>query len=295
MNPDAVCLAIEHLLRERLVVLGGTAVWLERRHRLPLPAPLADLGARVYDGGELPVGEVLVEHRGARRLGVGHEPGNAGPQYPPLGRGDAQRVRDGLDGAHREGGAAHDGGVELHRNDHHAVASGGEVRVEGEALHGRAAVDDADVVVLRAVVQREAQALLAQKQLVLVDELYRGGHDGEVLRPRLESRALDGLVSVEKPHGSAALPRSALVEPEEIGRRRLRVQVDQQGPQPPSGVYGREVDRRGGLADPALVVRYRDGAHAHQPPSHPRGPPPEVEGAASPSVVVYRVYTKTVR
>ena len=135
-------------------------------------------------GGELVVGEVGVQHLGPGRLRVGHEPGHAGAQDAPCGRGHAQRVGDGLDGADREGGAAHDGGVELHRHDHHAVARSGQVGVEGEALHRGAAVDDADVVVARAVVEREAQALLAQQQLVLVDELDGRGHDGESRRPR---------------------------------------------------------------------------------------------------------------
>gem|GEM_PF-5518751 len=74
---------MEHLLCEPLVVLRGAAVGLERRHGLPLPAPLAHLGARVYDGGELVFGEVGVQHFGPGRLGVGHEAGHAGAQYAP--------------------------------------------------------------------------------------------------------------------------------------------------------------------------------------------------------------------
>ena len=70
VNPDVVGLAMEHLLGERLVVLGGPAVRLEGRDGLPLPASLADLGARVDDGLELVVGEVGVEHLRAMALTV---------------------------------------------------------------------------------------------------------------------------------------------------------------------------------------------------------------------------------
>ena len=262
VKPDVVGLAMEHLLGERLVVLGGPAVRLEGRDGLPLPASLADLRARVDDGGELVVGEVRVEHVGPGGLRVGHKPGHARAQDAPCGRGHAQRVGDGLDGADREGGAAHDGGVELHRHDHHAVARSGQVGVEGEALHRGAAVDDADVVVARAVVEREAKALLAQEQLVLVDEFYGRGHDGEPVGLGFEGHVADGRVPVEELDGSPTLGRGAVVEPEEVRGGRLRIQVYQERPQAPPGVDGGEVDRSGGLSDPALVVRYRERPHA---------------------------------
>ena len=45
-KPDATSLGelMENLLRERGIVLGRSAPWLERGDRLPLPAALADLG-----------------------------------------------------------------------------------------------------------------------------------------------------------------------------------------------------------------------------------------------------------
>ena len=261
VKPDAVDLAMEHLFRQCFVVLRRTAVGLERRYRLPLPAPLAHLRARVYDGGELVVGEVGVQHAGSRGLRVGHEAGHARAQDPPFGRGHAQRVGDGVDGADGERGAAHDGGVELHRHDDHPVSRCGQVGVEREALHGGAAVDDAHVVVVRAVVERETQALLAQQQLVLVDELNGRGHDGESVGLSLESHVADGSSLVEQLDRAAPLAGCPVVEPEEVRGGRLRVQVYQERPQAPPGVDGGEVDRSGGLADPALVVRYRDGAH----------------------------------
>ena len=161
VNPDAVALAMEHLLCEPLVVLRGAAVGLERRNGLPLPASLADLGARVDDGLELVVGEVGVEHLRAGGLGVRHEPWNAGAQDLPFWRGHAQGVGDGLYGVDRERGAAHDGGVELHRHDDHSVSRCGEIGAESEAFHGGAAIQYADVVEPRAVVERESQPLLA--------------------------------------------------------------------------------------------------------------------------------------
>lgn len=166
VNPDAVGLAMEHL-----VVLGRPAVRLEGRDGLPLPAPLADLRARVDDGFELIVGEVRVQHVGPGGLRAGHELTPAWRILRTCGRGRGQCVGDGLGGADREGGAAHDGGVELYRHDHHAVVRSGQVGVEGEALYRGAVVDDADVVVACAVVEREAKALLAQERLVLVDGL----------------------------------------------------------------------------------------------------------------------------
>lgn len=62
--------------------------------------------------------------------------------------------------------------------------------------------------------------------------------------------------------GSSTLGRGAVVEPEEVRGGRLRIQVYQERPQAPPGVDGGEVDRSGGLSDPALVVRYRERPHA---------------------------------
>ena len=72
----------EHLVSERLVVARGATSRLEGRYRLPLPAALADLAARVNDYLEL-----LVRDELTRGLGVGHAAEHAGAQYPPGGMG----------------------------------------------------------------------------------------------------------------------------------------------------------------------------------------------------------------
>ena len=113
-----------HLVGESLVVARGAAPRLECRHRLPLPAALADLAARVDNRLELLAREEPVEHGRARGLGVGHAAGHAGAQYLPAGRGHAQRVGDGARRLHGERRAAHHGGVELHGDDDHAALRG---------------------------------------------------------------------------------------------------------------------------------------------------------------------------
>ena len=193
-----------HLVCECLVVARRAAPRLEGRHRLPLPASLADLAARVDDRLELLVREEPVEHGRARGLGVGHAAGHAGAENLPAGRGHAERVRDGARRLHGERRAAHHGGVELHGDGDHAALRCGEVGVEGEPAHHGAAVDEADVVGGRGVVECELEALLAQEHLVLVDEVDGRGHHVEVL-PGGVGDLLHGRAAVEQLDRGAAL------------------------------------------------------------------------------------------
>ena len=129
----------------------------------------------MYDGLELGLREEVVQHLRAGGLGVGHAAWDAGPEDAVLRRRHPKRLRNRLGRPYREGGAAHDSGVKLHGNHHQAIVGSGEVGIEGEALHDRGAVDEADVVVLGGVVQGELEPLLAQEQLVLVHQLDGGG------------------------------------------------------------------------------------------------------------------------
>ena len=104
-----------------------------------------------------------------------------------------------------------------------------EVGVEGEPAHHGAAVDEADVVGARGVVEGELEALLAQEHLVLVDEVDGRGHHVEAL-PGGVSDLFHGRAAVEQLDRGAALGGGAVVEAEEVGGRRLRVEVDEQGP-----------------------------------------------------------------
>ena len=218
----------------------------------------------MYDRLELLVREEPVEHGRARGLGVGHAAGNARAQYPPAGRGHTERICDGtrrLDGERR---AAHHGGVELHGDGDHAALRCGEVGVEGEPAHHGAAVDEADVVGARSVVEGELEALLAQEHLVLVDEVDGRGHHVEVLRCRIGD-LLHGRAAVEQLDRRASLGGGAVVEAEEVGGGRLRVEVDEQGPKAPGGEDGRQVDGGRRLADAALVVGNGYRAHGSRP------------------------------
>ena len=111
-----------------LVARGATSR-LEGRYRLPLPAALADLAARVNDYLEL-----LVRDELTRGLGVGHAAEHAGAQYPPAGHGHAQRDGDGARRFNGERRSAHHGGVELHGDDDHAALRNGEIGVGGTGL-----------------------------------------------------------------------------------------------------------------------------------------------------------------
>ena len=253
-----------HLVGESLVVARGAAPRLEGRHRLPLPAALADPAARVDDGLELLAREEPVEHGRARGLCVGHSAGHAGAQYLPSGSGHAQGVRDGARGLHGERRAAHHGGVELHGDDDHAALRGGEVGVEGEPAHHGAAVDEAGVVGARGVVEGELEALLAQEHLVLVDEVDGRGNHVEVL-PGGVGDLLHGRGAVEQLDRGAALGGGPVVEAEEVGGRRLRVEVDEQGPKAPGGEDRRQVHGGRRLADAALVVGNGYRAHWSRP------------------------------
>ena len=119
----------EHLVSERLVVARGATSRLEGRYRLPLPAALADLAARVNDYIEL-----LVRDELTRGLGVGHAAEHAGAQYPPEGHGHAQRGGDGARRVNGERRSAHHGGVALHGDDDHAALRNGEIGVGGTGL-----------------------------------------------------------------------------------------------------------------------------------------------------------------
>lgn len=119
----------EHLVSERLLVARGATSRLEGRYRLPLPAALADLAARVNDYLEL-----LVRDELTRGLGVVHAAEHAGAQYPPAEHGHAQRDGDGARRFNSERRSAHHGGVELHGDDDHAALRNGEIGVGGTGL-----------------------------------------------------------------------------------------------------------------------------------------------------------------
>lgn len=172
--------------------------------------------------------------------------------------GHTQRVGDGARSVHRESGAAHDRAVQLHGDDYHAAAGRRKVGVEGEPLHYGTAVDDAGVEVAGGVVEHEPQALLAQKQLVLVDEADDRGDDGKAVDAGLESHVGNGRVPVEQLNRRPLLCLDPLVQAEEVGGGCLRVQVCEQHPLPSLGVDGRQVHGGRGLAHAALVVAYSE-------------------------------------
>ena len=189
-------------------------------------------------GGELLTGEEPAQHRLACPLGVRHAPGHACPEDPELGDGHAQRVGDRLDGVHGERGSPHDGGIELHGDDDHAGLRCSEVGVEREPLHSGAAVDDRDVVIPRAIVQGEAEPLLAQHQLVLVGQVDDGRDDGQVLDAGPISDVRNGGVLVEKLDGRLPVLGGPVVQAEVVGGGCLGIQVDEQDPQAARRVYG---------------------------------------------------------
>ena len=102
---------------------------------------------------------------------------------------------------------------------------------------------------------------------ILPGEVDGRGHHVEVLRRRVGD-LLHGRAAVEQLDRCAPLGGSPVVEAEEVGCRRLRVEVDEQGPEAPGGEDGGGLPSRGasvrnGTAFPApLAADMRTGPPA---------------------------------
>ena len=90
------------------------------------------------------------------------------------------------------------------------------------------------------------------------------GHHVEVL-PGGVRDLLHGRAAVEQLDRGAPLGGGLVVEAEEVGGRRLRVEVDEQGPKAPGGEDRRQVHGGRRLADAALVVGNGNRAHGSRP------------------------------
>ena len=99
---------------------------------------------------------------------------------------------------------------------------------------------------------------------ILPGEVDGRGHHVEVLR-RHVGDLLHGGAAVEQLDRGAALGGGPVVEAEEVGGRRLRVEVDEQGPKAPGGEDRRQVHGGRRLADAALVVGNGYRAHGSRP------------------------------
>ena len=130
-------------------------------------------------------------------------------------------------------------------------------------IHG-ATVDQADVVGARGVVGGELEALLAQEYLVLGDEVDDRGRHVEVLPSGVGDFLHEG-AAVGQLNRGAPLGGDPVIEAEEVGGRRLRVEVDGQGPKAPGGEDGRQFHGGRRLADAALVVGNGYRAHGSRP------------------------------
>ena len=163
-----------------------------------------------------------------------------------------------VDGVGQQRQAAQREVLALGRDDH-AVAAGQPV--DGEQAQRRLAVDQHVVVAVEHRVQRAGQRLFAAD---LVDQLDLGGRQVDVARhqvqprhpggdqhlvdrhPRLDQQVVHGVVELVVRHAETRRQRA------------LRVEVDEQHPAAVLGEAGAQIDRRGGLADAALLVAHRD-------------------------------------
>ena len=159
----------------------------------------------------------------------------------------------------------------LHGNEH---AVGRDQRVDGEHVERRRTVDEDDVEGFALGLERLAQLDLPsdrQRQ----QAHFRGG---EVLVGRQQHEvALFDLdqcgrkIAFPEQHFTGAALERALVDPAAHGGVALRIQIHQQHAPPRGGEGCREIDRRGGLADAALLVRDGDDPlHGRQCTSPPR-------------------------
>ena len=156
---------------------------------------------------------------------------------------------------------------------------GQEVRLErDEDLAGRAeGVERQDAERRRAVHQDVVEVLVVGLELVAEDDLAADGADqldlggGQVdVAPADEEVGGDLAADLGQRHalGQHVVERRAGPARQQAEVQRgvgLRVEVEDQRPVPLGGQGGGEVDGRGRLADPALLIQHRDPSHGGSP------------------------------
>ena len=146
----------------------------------------------------------------------------------------------------------------LHR-DQHAV--GGDEGVHGEHVERRRTVDEDDVEGLALGLQRLAQLdLPADRQSEQAHfrggEILIGRQQHEVALRHRDERGRE--LGLPEQHFAGAALQLHLVDAATHGGVALRIQVDEEYPALGGGERCREIDRSGGLADAALLVRDGD-------------------------------------
>jgi hypothetical protein len=151
---------------------------------------------------------------------------------------------------------------------HHQVVGRGQ-RVHREHAQRRRAVDEHRLVGAGIDQRRERRAQPAQVVFALREfGLHRGevdlrGDEREALGGGRDDHVRRRRLAVQ--HGIERAPRR-LLQPERAGRVRLRVEVDDERGDAQPGKARAEVNRGGGLADPALLVRDgEDLGHVRRP------------------------------
>src|SRR5437867_8950751 len=144
---------------------------------------------------------------------------------------------------------------------------GGNEGVEGQETERRRGIEENVVKVSKDGLQRLAQPELAAR---LIGELHFSAPQIAIRRGdrkqvelggnnRLRQRVLSNECSVEIPALAVRL------EPQSLRGASLRIGVDQKDSPLGDGESGREIDRRGGLPDPAFLVRHgNDSRHGRR-------------------------------
>ena len=142
-------------------------------------------------------------------------------------------------------------------------AGRGRGRADLREAQPRGALGAPEYATIKEIVSDRLRAASVEHH-ILPGEVDGRGHHVEVLRRRVGD-LLHGRAAVEQLDRGAPLGGGPVVEADEVGGRRLRVEVDEQGLKAPGGEDGRQVHGGRRLADAALVVGNGYRAHGSRP------------------------------